>query len=361
MSMKARLCVIFLLLPLLLLTGCASIGPATVSRDRFDYASSITESWKRQTLLNIVKIRYIEPLFFVDVGQIVSGYTLETGVSLGASDGKLNSFVASSINAGVSGKYTDRPTITYTPLTGPTFVRSVMTPISPAHLLFAVQSGVPADMIFKLGVASINGLRNDSATIDGYIRANKKYLRVVELMRRLQLAGAVNIKMIRQKDNQESAFVSFHPATGNTEISLQVKELRELLGLDGTVHSYRLIYGNAPDSNREIAMQTFSVMHMLASLSARVDVPLKDVAEKRASPGIREMPEVLDREGGFLVKSSDTAPQDAYVSVKYRDAWFWIDDKDQISKRAISVIVLILSLADTGSDKPLPLVTIPAQ
>ncbi|HLZ19147.1 MAG TPA: hypothetical protein VKO67_06025 [Smithellaceae bacterium] len=358
--MKARLCVIFLILPLLLFTGCASIGPATVSRDRFDYASSITESWKRQTLLNIVKIRYIEPLFFVDVGQIVSGYTLETGLSLGASDGKLNSFVASSISAGVSGKYTDRPTITYTPLTGPTFVRSVMTPISPAHLLFAVQSGVPADMIFKLGVASINGLRNDSATVDGYIHANKKYLRVVELMRRLQLAGAVNIKMIRQKDNQENAFVSFQ-ATGNTEISLQVKELREILGLDGTVHSYRLIYGNVPESNREIAMQTFSVMHMLASLSARVDVPLKDVAEKRASPGIREMPEALDREGGFLIKSSGTAPQDAYVSVKYRDAWFWIDDKDQISKRAISVIVLILSLADTGSDKPLPLVTIPAQ
>src|SRR5512145_1972796 len=252
MSMKARLCVIFLILPLLLFTGCASIGPATVSRDRFDYASSITESWKRQTLLNIVKIRYIEPLFFVDVGQIVSGYTLETGLSLGASDGKLNSFVASSISAGVSGKYTDRPTITYTPLTGPTFVRSVMTPISPAHLLFAVQSGVPADMIFKLGVASINGLRNDSATVDGYIHANKKYLRVVELMRRLQLAGAVNIKMIRQKDNQENAFVSFQ-ATGNTEISLQVKELREILGLDGTVHSYRLIYGNVPESNREIA------------------------------------------------------------------------------------------------------------
>ena len=345
----------------LLLAGCASIGPATVSRDRYDYAATVTESWKRQTLLNIVKIRYIEPLFFVDVGQIVSGYTLETGVNLGASDGKLNGFVASSISAGVSGKYTDRPTITYTPLTGAPFVRSVMTPISPVHLFFSVQSGLPADMIFKLGVGSINGLRNESATIDGYIPAEKTFMRVIELMRRLQLAGAVNIKIVRQKDLQENAFVSFPMGTGSAHISSQIKELIDLLGLDGTVNSYRLIYGTAPENNREIAMQTYSVMHMLASLSARVEVPLKDVAEKRASPGIREMTGPVDRAEGFVVKSSVAAPDDAYISVKYRDSWFWIDDKDQISKRAISVIVLILSLADTGSDKPLPLVTIPAQ
>ena len=61
-----------LLLPLLGLTACPSIGPATVIRDRFDYSSSVGESWKSQMLLNLVKMRYGDIPVFMDVGQVVA-------------------------------------------------------------------------------------------------------------------------------------------------------------------------------------------------------------------------------------------------------------------------------------------------
>ena len=66
---------------LLGLTGCHSIGPGSIPGDRSDYSSSVGDSWKRRTLLNIVKLRYLDPPLLLDVGRIVAGYTLQTGVS----------------------------------------------------------------------------------------------------------------------------------------------------------------------------------------------------------------------------------------------------------------------------------------
>ena len=56
----------------LLVTGCTTIGPQSVERDRFDYNSAISNSWKEQTLLNIVKIRYADMPLFVEVASVVS-------------------------------------------------------------------------------------------------------------------------------------------------------------------------------------------------------------------------------------------------------------------------------------------------
>jgi len=61
----------------LLIGGCTSIGPGTVTRDRFDYPTAISESWKSQMLLNMVKLRYGDAPVFLDVASVINSYVKE--------------------------------------------------------------------------------------------------------------------------------------------------------------------------------------------------------------------------------------------------------------------------------------------
>ncbi len=54
------------------LAGCVAVGPPTVARDRLDYVSAISESWKRQTLLNLLKTRYYDAPVFMDVASVIN-------------------------------------------------------------------------------------------------------------------------------------------------------------------------------------------------------------------------------------------------------------------------------------------------
>ena len=66
-----------------IISGCGSIGPTNVNRDRFDYITAISESWKQQTLLNIVRFRYADVPVFMEVGQVISGYETRRHPSAG--------------------------------------------------------------------------------------------------------------------------------------------------------------------------------------------------------------------------------------------------------------------------------------
>src|SRR5580704_19210244 len=93
------------------LPGCAGIGPNRLERDLLPYASAISDSQKRQILLNIVRLRYGDTPTFLSVNQVLASYTLEQRGELG-----LNLFPnAREGNAGTGlGEVTlsDRPTIT---------------------------------------------------------------------------------------------------------------------------------------------------------------------------------------------------------------------------------------------------------
>src|SRR5215472_13256580 len=146
----------------LLATGCTHLGPKTIAVDRFDYGTAIGDSWKQQTLLNIVELRYMDLPVFMDVASVVSGYSVQTGVNVNGTVSSEAAIQGNFISAGGQVIYTDRPTITYVPTTGDKFLRGLITPTDPKNVFFLLQSGYAADFILALAVESLNGVRNRS-------------------------------------------------------------------------------------------------------------------------------------------------------------------------------------------------------
>jgi hypothetical protein len=345
----------------LLLAGCSGLGPATISSDRFDYNTAITESWKRQTLLNIVKLRYLDPPSFMDVGQIVAGYSLETGVEGLAQVAKTN--MGDQI-AGVGGHmiFTDRPTITYTPLTGNRFIRGLMQPILPENLFFTIQSGWPADDMLATAVMAVNGLRNEEVSFQvGYSPPDPKFHRAAELLRKIQRSGAVGMKIVQGQDKRETRLVTFRSKAIPPETLRDIAEFRELLGLDPDAEEFHLIYGATAGSNNEIALQTRSLLHILSVMAARVDVPEEDIRDGRATPGIEPAGEYGKGVARARIRSSAEKPTDSFAAVEYQGHWFWVDNRDLTTKRSFSFMMLIFTLADTSDRESLPLLTIPTR
>jgi hypothetical protein len=345
---------------LLVVAGCSSIGPGTVARDRFDYSASISESWKRQTLLNIVKLRYLDPPIFVDVGQIVSGYSLETGANVGGQISSHSAIQGNGLVLGGSAKFTDRPTVTYVPLTGNRFIKGLMTPLSPESVFFMIQSGWPADGVLFAVAASLNGLKNQETSSAGVTPPDPDFLRALALLRKIQVSGAVGLRVIQDAQKRETSLLTFRTEDIPPETLADVHELRRLLRLDPEAQDFNLVFGGTAQHDKEVAIITRSILHLMQTMASQIEVPGDDLAQTRAVPGWES---VKDPEANRLVKiqSSDRRPANAFVSIDYRNHWFWIDDSDLKSKRVFAFMMMLFTLADTNDRESLPLITIPAQ
>lgn len=342
------------------LSACTSLGPTTIVADRFDYSAAIADSWKQQTLLNIVKLRYMDLPVFVDVASVVSGYSLQAGVSVNGTLSSARAVQGDFIAAGVQGVYTDRPTITYTPATGQRFVRGLMEPIDPRNIFFMLQSGYAADFLLGMTVESLNGVRNRSTATGMMREADPEFVRAISLMREVQAAGAFAMRVEEDKTRGSMAVLFFRREDMPAGVIEKVDEIRRLLRLPADRQRFVLRYSPARGADDELSVNSRSMLQIMLALSSYMDVPDEHLAERSALPGVARTSAAAEDET-VRIRCGKAKPEDAYVAVRYRDYWFWIDQGDLRTKRALNAVMLFFTLVDTGSKEAMPLITIPAQ
>ena len=336
-----------------IMAACSSYGPKSMDRDQLDYGRSVGENWKAQMLLNLVKLRYVDMPVFVDVGQIVSGYSLETMVNAGL--GFNTSFVGTDTQSlGASGRFTDRPTITYTPKTGDDYLRSLLEPVEPRALLSLVLAGYSSELLFSWALESINGVQNYSISGRKTQNADPEYTEFIKLFQHLQDLGAISFEIESKPGANQDMIVLF--ANEGLDQSTQAKRLRsrEILGLSPDTDRFRVVYAPFARQKGTLAMQTRSMMQMMAALSGFVEVP--PAKASHAAPGY-QVPS--GNEWPFRVHSGPDRPEDSFTAIKYKGYWYWIENGDLLSKRVFTLMLFLTTLTNTGATENAPVLTIP--
>ncbi len=344
------------------LSGCRHFGPRSIVADRIPYNDAIATSWKEQTLLNIVRLRYMDTPFFVDIPQMTSGYTVQ---GIATANGGIFPPVSNLASFGqqlgatlnLQGAYQDRPTISYQPQTGSQFIRNLTTPINPGSVMFLLQSGYPADVVFNLTVTSINGIRNRSVSGAQLRPADPEFTRIVASLRKAQISGNVGIRVDQGKDKKDTVALFFQDKEIDPELAKELADVRRMLRLDPDRRDFRIVFGTSATNPNEIAIVSRSVVQILQDLAANVQVPADHLASGIAPP-VGE-PET-DSDSMFRVLSCPTKPDDAFIAVCYERHWFWIEKSDSRSKRTMGFLLVLLALADTGAKESLPVITIQA-
>jgi hypothetical protein len=342
----------------MLLASCGSYGPRSMDRDQLNYGNSIGDNWKNQMLGNIVKIRYVDMPVFVDVGSIVSGYSLSTTVNgrLGFGD----SFSSgNSQGIGASGTYTDRPTITYMPKTGDDYLRAILEPVAPTSLLALIQAGYSSELLFTWAVEAINGVHNWSVSRRSNNRsgnADPEFIEYVALMQELQVLGAIGFELVTE-ENDKHGIIFRLKKEGLPESTIQKgRRAAEIIGLDPNQERFRVIYAPFKSDSSTLSIQTRSVIQMLSAMAGFIDVPAEQAAH--AAPG-------YDVSGTsrrpFQVHSGKDRPEQSFAEVKYQGYWYWIENSDIASKRVFTLMLFITTLTNQANDANAPILTIPTQ
>jgi hypothetical protein len=349
-------------------TACLpNLGPSTVPNARSSYNEVISRSNLEQVLLNLVRLRYRDAPYFLEVANVLTQYEVQGSARVGDAGwaGASDRWVGA---GGVAAQVAERPTVTYQPLTGDAFVRSLVSPIPIAALNLMAGTGWSIERIFLCCVDEVNELRNApgaSGPTPDVLYDDVNFREGARLLRRLQKAGAV--EFLRPSDSVPTGRIRLvrSRAIANPTDSIAYDRLVHYLKLKDGQHEFLIAQADDPRPD-VLHLYVRSTLGVMFYMSQNVQVPKQH--EERGLVTVTRSPEGTPIDwyevtgGIFRVRSGKDAPESAYVMIRYRDHWFWVDDSDLESKTTIALLGFLQTLQSAGTPQSLaPLITVPAR
>ena len=403
----------------LLLSGCSTFGPQLVLNSHIEYNKAIEQVIQEELLLNIVRRRYYEAPQFVTVSNITTSMSTSAGISGGSTFG--NQGIPTTGDIGGSLNWLDSPTVTITPRQGTEILGPLTSRMSVLTIAKMANAGYRFDFLLALMAEGLTDVRGPETGVGTDFRpGDKEFIEVIQSVGRLIDKGQLKVGTFSWNDpysditykreditvdNQLTAialgsgvgrFRSYdggktyyftdkhdYPAMWidpEARTSSDGKRIIEILNLQPTplkrVWSFspnRVVEGtdfeNVPDDPRpEVRMQLRTFYSVLNLLAYGVNVPPNDEEERRAftkdlyDKAVSEG-RAVDLSKKFVVHSSEgDRPENAFVAVKHRGTWFYVDDRDYASKSFFNATydLFNMEIAPSGGGGG-PILTVPVR
>ena len=346
-----------------ILTACNSFGPDALRGTHPLYNDAIVGSMNDQFIQNVVRLHYRDPVFFLDVASVTASMKLDMSGGLDQASNQLNGG-PNILKYSLGADYSTSPTISFAPLQGEGFVKSILSPI-PIEALFALSgSGWNAQRVFGLCVERINGIENapsaSGPTPSKAPNPDSKLKRLLLLMEVVSHAQLIAPR-INPKTNEPQLEIKSSP-----EFREQIREIKELLGLDQSLEVFNVngdFLGSRPDT---ISIRTRSLMSIFFYLSHHVDSPQSHKEEGLVTVTHNNDGSEFDwgtTAAGklFHIRQSTEEPDMAFVAIPYRGYWFYLTDNDLESKSTFMLLMQLFRLQAGAAKSTGPTLTIPVR
>lgn len=344
-----------------LLSSCANFGPKQLPSNRIRYNYSLENSDIQQKLLNIIRLRYSDSPYFLNVSSIVSQFTYTGTLNGGISNNLIGPRAKSPIwQVAGGGVLTEAPTITYTPLQGKKYVTMLLTPIDLSVIYMMLREGWGVDRIFRL-------LFQQFGSMDYGMQAYGTNLTVIPHYQTFrQLCSILRVLQYNNSLAFDDIAVNGKPAIELTVLDfkhLNAAQRKILARVNLTPSTPTIWLVAFPSRNKQqLYIQTRTVLSVFNYLSKGVDVPQKHVISGSAPLVRLSSGQILDwrpaTEGMLRVRVSDHKPTGAAVVIRYRKHWFYISDNDVDSKQTLDLLTIITSIYEGSPSSSAPVFTI---
>ncbi len=382
--------------------GCGSLVASTdIKSGRHNLNEAVAKTTEEQLLLALVQTRFVHNPGFVDVSVINTQLKWSAGVGGSYQNNPSVTAVAPSLG------YSESPTITYTPLQGPEFVRRMMTPVGTEIIGMLIETGWSSEIVLRLAIQRINDIPNGfdgSITSLGAIPAYRKFNRLAKLFDRLVARGDIVLTIVpnhhfpvtswdfKNPDDFKSGTVikntwesTDNPLLLNVRRSARKKgsaterDLQELVDLLGfplenfkprnelNPHFDSVFVQNLirPGYKGDVWLQTRSLQETLYALSWAVKVPPE--AEKNGEVHVitRADGEPFDWDemykGLLAIHWSPSKPEEAAIAIPYQGNWYYVAKNDIPSKQTFVLLAQLTKMLSGLGSGYAPTLTLPVQ